>query len=126
MTVCELDRERLARILGLLGSAHAGERAAAGAKADQLIRLAGLTWAELIASPAQPLTRYSGYDGGEHRKRAWWALDLAEHGLLHLSGFESSFLKSVSRWRGALTDRQQTVWGELFPQLVERSGQEPP
>ena len=38
-----LDRDRLVRVLGMLGSEHMGERAAAAAKADALIRAAGIT-----------------------------------------------------------------------------------
>ncbi len=40
--------ERLAKILGLLGSSHAGERASAAAKADALVRSAGLTWRDVV------------------------------------------------------------------------------
>ena len=45
-----IDRERLIKLLGLLGSAHNGEIAAAGRMADALIRDAGVTWADVIAS----------------------------------------------------------------------------
>jgi hypothetical protein len=44
-----IDRERLIKLLGRLGSAHNGEIAAAGRKADALIRDAGITWADTIA-----------------------------------------------------------------------------
>jgi hypothetical protein len=44
-----IDRERLVKLLGLLGSDHNGEIAAAGRKADALIRDAGVTWADVIA-----------------------------------------------------------------------------
>jgi hypothetical protein len=44
------DADRLAKFLGMLGSAHAGERAAAGLKADKLVREAGLTWHQVISS----------------------------------------------------------------------------
>jgi hypothetical protein len=43
--------ERLAKLLGMCGSAHAGERAAAAAKADQLVRSLNLTWHEVIMAP---------------------------------------------------------------------------
>jgi hypothetical protein len=46
----EPARRRLAAILGMLGSAHAGERAAAAIQAEALRRKLGLTWAELLAS----------------------------------------------------------------------------
>ena len=44
-----IDRERLIKLLGLLGSDHNGEIASAGRMADALIREAGVTWADVIA-----------------------------------------------------------------------------
>jgi hypothetical protein len=38
------DAQKLAGILGMLGSAHAGERDAAAMAADKLVRERGLTW----------------------------------------------------------------------------------
>jgi DNA-binding PadR family transcriptional regulator len=40
--------ERLENLLGMLGSAHAGERATAASKIEQERRRFGLTWAELV------------------------------------------------------------------------------
>jgi hypothetical protein len=40
--------ERLTKLLGLLGSEHSGERAAAASKAHELLRAHGLDWAALI------------------------------------------------------------------------------
>jgi hypothetical protein len=44
---------KLAKVLGMLGSEHDGEIAAAGRQANQMVRNAGLTWREVIA-PAAP------------------------------------------------------------------------
>ena len=44
---------KLAKVLGMLGSDHDGEVAAAGRRAHQLLTGAGLTWPEVIA-PAAP------------------------------------------------------------------------
>ena len=49
--VTPAERERLARILGMLGSEHAGERAAAGLQAEAFRKKHGLTWADLLALP---------------------------------------------------------------------------
>jgi hypothetical protein len=46
--------ERLCKILGRLGSDHAGERAAAGLKAHELVRRAGLQWRDVILPPLAP------------------------------------------------------------------------
>ena len=54
--LAEVDRDRLARLLGLLGSDFDGEVANAGRLADKLVRSAGLTWPDVIA-PALPPPR---------------------------------------------------------------------
>ncbi|HEY2615981.1 MAG TPA: hypothetical protein VGI78_01455 [Acetobacteraceae bacterium] len=46
------ERARLAAILGMLGSEHAGERAAAGLQAEAFRRKHGLTWEELLGEAA--------------------------------------------------------------------------
>ncbi|KGM34010.1 hypothetical protein [Inquilinus limosus] len=43
------DLTRLIRILGMLGSDHDGERAAAALAADRLVRGSGWTWWDLLA-----------------------------------------------------------------------------
>lgn len=45
------ERQRLAAILGMLGSSHAGERAAAALQAEAFRRKHRLTWEELLALP---------------------------------------------------------------------------
>ena len=52
-----LDRERLAKLLGMLGSEHDGEVVTAARRADALVRTAGLTWHDVVAANgAQPHT----------------------------------------------------------------------
>src|SRR4249919_707795 len=46
-----VERQRLAAILGMLGSDHAGERDAAAHQAEAFRRKHQLTWAELLAIP---------------------------------------------------------------------------
>lgn len=48
------DMTRLVRILGMLGSDHAGERAAAAQAADRLVRGGGWTWSDLLAPARAP------------------------------------------------------------------------
>jgi hypothetical protein len=43
---------RLAKVLGMLGSDHDGEIAAAGRRANAMIKGAGLTWGDVIARAA--------------------------------------------------------------------------
>jgi len=47
--LAEAERDRLTRLLGMLGSAYDGEVANAGRLADKLVRSAGLTWRDIIA-----------------------------------------------------------------------------
>lgn len=44
------ERDKLVRVLGLLGSPETGERAAAAWKAHQLVRGAGVSWADMLQS----------------------------------------------------------------------------
>ena len=45
------DRQRLARILGMLGSEHAGERASAALRAEAFRKRHGMTWEDALALP---------------------------------------------------------------------------
>jgi hypothetical protein len=44
--------DRLVKLLGMVGSAHDGEALNAARLADKLLRDAGLTWADVIGTPA--------------------------------------------------------------------------
>jgi hypothetical protein len=46
------DRAKLARILGMLGSEHAGERASAALQAEAFRKRHAMTWEEMLATPA--------------------------------------------------------------------------
>lgn len=48
MTLNDKETSRLIKLLGMLGSSFAGERANAAEKANELIRSAGLTWEQYI------------------------------------------------------------------------------
>jgi hypothetical protein len=54
-----LDRGKLAKMLGMLGSRHDGEVASAGRSAHTLINDAGITWTEVLTAPdgADPVDR---------------------------------------------------------------------
>ena len=55
-----LDRDKLAKMLGMLGSRHDGEVAAAGRSAHTLLSDARTTWTEVLTPPdgAEPFDRY--------------------------------------------------------------------
>ncbi len=92
-----LDRttaDRLAKLCGLFGSDHDGERATAAAMADRLIRAAGLTWADVIAPRAAPAPALAA--PREAASGDWRAVATAcrqRHDLL--TAWESKFLASL-------------------------------
>jgi hypothetical protein len=49
-----VPRERLARVLGMLGSEHDGEALAAARAAEMIRRQMGATWSELLTEPPPP------------------------------------------------------------------------
>jgi hypothetical protein len=53
-TLAASDRERLARLLGMLGSDHAGERDNAARAAHRLVQQHGITWFDLVVMPPPP------------------------------------------------------------------------
>jgi hypothetical protein len=111
--------DRLRKLCGMLGSEHDGERAAAAAKADALVRAAGLTWAEIIAPPIVP--DYSP------RIRSWRSGDTDWHRMAQfcharrwsLSQREREFVESVLTWR-QLSERQKDWLTAIYARLHER------
>jgi hypothetical protein len=99
--------EHIIKLLGMLGSDHAGERAAAGLKADQFIRQLGVTWRDVVAIPAADW------------EEMVWACRKREH---VLSDRERNFLHNISHLRRPPSDKQlawlQAIYGRLHPQRV--------
>ena len=90
--------ERLVKLLGMLGSDHDGERAAAALKANALVREHGLVWSDVIPTPEQKQ---------EHADRDWRTMRgfCAQHSNL-LRSREQEFIDDIEDWRGALTEKQ--------------------
>jgi hypothetical protein len=59
------ERDRLVKLLGMLGSEHAGERAVAGLKAHELINECLLTWGDVIVG-AEQKTQNGPFGGFGH------------------------------------------------------------
>jgi hypothetical protein len=100
--------ERLAKLCGMLGSAHDGERAAAGLKADQFVRGLGLTWGEIFSAPRTlepPRTDWQRMAYYCHRYRA------------ALKERDRAFIATMLAWRGTPTDRQQEWLIDLYSRL---------
>jgi hypothetical protein len=99
--------DKLAKVCGLFGSAHDGERAAAAAKADKLIKERGLSWSDLLAStPALSSDAMIAY--------------AIRHGDDVLSCWEWGFLHGI-RGRQYLTERQLTKLGHVFAKVKART-----
>jgi hypothetical protein len=67
-----LDKQtaaRLARICGMFGSNHAGERASAAAMADSMVRQLGMTWPDVISSSTTTSSSSSTWSTASSRAR---------------------------------------------------------
>ena len=97
--------ERLAKLLGMLGSDHAGERAAAALKADELVKREGLRWCDVI-QPREPVAVEceSYFRSSEHDWRAMVKACMAQAAAL--SARELQFVRTMVRWRGEPSEKQ--------------------
>src|SRR5271166_5601548 len=96
-------RDRLVKLLGMLGSDHEGERANAARMAHEHLQLAGLTWCDVIlATPAQetkPRTQRPWRNPA--RKPGWAEQAEAVAGSLLVTEWERDFAANLLRvWRG--------------------------
>src|SRR5262249_51995721 len=102
--------ERLTKLLGMLGSDHAGERAAAGSKANALVREHGLTWADVIFTPAgndRHDNSFHKYQKQDERPDDWRTMrDYCARRPGLLRSREHEFIDDIKGWRGALTEKQ--------------------
>jgi hypothetical protein len=109
----EQDRERLAKLLGLLSSDHAGERASAGLMAWKFIKSRDLTWFEVL-QPVLPVAaeRPSGPTSGNWRQVVAHCQRYgADLGLL--TTWEEDFLASLAGRRFAPTAKQLAVLNKI-------------
>jgi hypothetical protein len=104
--------DRLAKLLGMLGSDHDGEVVNAGRAADRLLRASGLTWFDVLPAPSIAISptpsrnRTPGRDRDDDwRRLASFCLDRAHQ----LSPRERGFVWSMWRWRRQPTEKQ-TQW----------------
>ena len=116
-----IDREKLARVLGMLGSAHDGEVLAAARQAERLRREAGSTWQTILQPPTpqpQPKPFYRPDPAWRpvsvHEKLEVWG----EHFDCCLSEWERDFYHSVKRRRQNLTERQMEVVEKTYNRLM--------
>jgi hypothetical protein len=107
-----VDTDRLVKLCGMLGSDYAGERAAAAAKADALVRAHGLTWHDVIAAPAASPAPASDW------------LRMAAYCQVHadrLSPREFEFVCSIIKWRRVPTSRQWNWLADLYARVYSEA-----
>jgi hypothetical protein len=117
-SLAEADRDRLTRLLGMLGSAYDGEVANAGRLADRLVRGAGVTWADVIAPALPPPERNAHGDTAADPLRGdWRAMAAACTRFPHLvDKWEWKFLSGLQRFP-KLSTKQHTILIRIVTRL---------
>jgi hypothetical protein len=112
-----IDRKRLIAILGMLGSDQAGERAAAGLKAEELRKKLDLSWDQIIPEKSDGSAK-------QKRGRSDWEEKIeecAKH-MDMLSEWEQGFVENMMMWDGAPTPRQKAVIDRIL-RTIEKGPQ---
>ena len=104
-----LDRGRLAKLLGLLGSDHDGEVVAAARQAERLRAEAGLTWPEIIVPRLPPPPQRQNVVAD--------AIDFVLKHEVVLTDWERGFVRDLRRLKYPLSPRQL----EVLERLVEKA-----
>ena len=103
---------KLAKICGLLGSDHDGERSAAAWQATRLLQAHGLTWTSVFApAPPPPRPRV------DPQTRATWLLSIGG-----LSLWEIEFLNGIVGRKRPLFPRQAAKLHEITERIERRTG----
>lgn len=91
------DRATIAKLLGLIGSAHDAEALAAARKAHELVRARGITWPDVLGldAAAQPAPDHVAV-----------ARDLLGKGRGIITKWEAQFLRGVLAFK-TLSDQQR-------------------
>jgi hypothetical protein len=100
--------ERLVKLLGMLGSNHDGERAAAALKANALVREHGLVWSDVIPTPhADHRPNNAGAENQDDQTIGWRTMrDFCAQRSNLLRSREQEFIDDIDGWRGVLTEKQ--------------------
>ncbi|MFL5254384.1 MAG: hypothetical protein ACJ8AI_16080 [Rhodopila sp.] len=105
-----VDRQRLARVCGLLGSEHDGEALAAARQAEKLRKKVGLTWEELLVSSA----RQRSADPPPEELTDWrWACHFCLERYWSLTSWELDFVATVARYTKPPSAKQLIILHRL-------------
>jgi hypothetical protein len=132
--ITERDVDKLAKILGLLGSWHPAEAAAAAHKASEFVRSRGWQWIDVLKVPALPATAgYSGpRDNGGSDTGAddlfgafgGWNSAVAfclKHRKL-VTKWELEFLTKVSSWH-SISPKQRPILAGICDKITDQGFQ---
>jgi len=118
------ERTRLVGILGMLGSDHLGERAAAAALASRLVRDKGLGWNDVIAAEGVGEQQAPGVAQGGTGGSSWWqdsdGLATCLRWLGDLTAWEASFVTDLRRKRRPFTPAQRAKIEQIADGLRAR------
>jgi hypothetical protein len=114
--------DKLVKVLGMLGSAHDGEVAAAGRRAHSMLKAEGLTWVDVIkpAAPKSEQPQQQSYRPQRRWRSSTSPSDTAALCLLWpevLTDWETNFCRSIVGRRRI--SAKQTVVLERLARKVE-------
>jgi hypothetical protein len=99
------DRVHLAKLLGLLGSNHAGERDNAACAAHRFVQQHGITWFDVVTHPPSDPDNDTDPIGADWRRTAAAACSRYPH---LLNRWEADFVSGLSRFP-RLSSRQRSI-----------------
>jgi predicted restriction endonuclease len=144
--VTPLNKEQLARLLGMLGSNAIGERANAASLADRMVREAGLSWFEILeqdranTKPGPTGTPYTDFlkaenqrlkteveelelrlkYGYQHRDLLKGDIDRLESELETAHGMGSALTEQLKQEREKI-ERERAIWAKEREAAVQRA-----
>ena len=112
MSAAALDRERLAKLLGMMGSAHDGEALAAARQAERLRAEAGLTWGEILL-PRLPAPRRQHHHVETFADAIEFVLDNEQE----LTAWERDFARSLRRQLSPVSTKQIAILDQILSKV---------
>ena len=120
----QADREKLARLLGMLGSAHAGERDNAARMADALVRRAGATWVDVVLSPTLPASDAPpSFNVFHDWPRSWrTAVHVCQQAPAGLSDWDRDFLAVIAAYQHRPSAKQLDILATILGCVLDAGG----
>ena len=116
----ELDRTRLGKLLGMVGSRHDPEALSAARMADELVRRAGLTWSQVLLEP--PVVPVLSAPARVPRLSRNEQIELCLGFPDILTDWENIFVSSIARQRRPWTNKQIRVLDRIVNKILGEIG----